>query len=310
MLEIITLSVALAISLFIVIKSAGYAIIHSTRLAEWLNLPSYIIGFLVVAVISILPETFIAINSALEGVPAFGLGTLFGSNVADLSLVLAIVILFSKHNLKVESKTIRERFFYVGILVIPILFGLNGEYTRNEGLILIVLGVFFYFFVLRKSMNEQQKVREKFSYRGLFLLLLSMGFLLLGARFTVEFGVNLANILKIHPILIGMFVVGLGTTLPELFFSIKAAKKDHDGLALGDILGTVVADATIVIGIVAIITPFSFNPRIIYITGIAMVLAIILLIHFMKTDRELTRKEAIFLILFYLAFVSAELIIS
>jgi len=309
MLEIITLSVALAISLFIVIKSAGYAIIHSTRLAEWLNLPNYVIGFLIVAVISILPETFIAINSALEGVPSFGLGTLFGSNVADLSLVFAIVILFSKHNLKVESKTIRERFFYVSILIVPILFGLNGEYTRNEGIILVVLGVLFYFFVLRKSMSEPPKTREKFSYRGLFLLLLNMGFLLLGAHFTVEFGVNLANVLKIHPILIGMFVVGLGTTLPELFFSIKAAKKDHDGLALGDILGTVVADATIVIGIVAMITPFSFNPRIIYITGIAMILAIILLIHFMKTDRELTKKEAIFLILFYCAFVCAELLV-
>lgn len=310
MLEILTLSAALVFSMFLVIKSADYAIVHSTRLAEWFRLPTFVIGFLIVSVISILPETFIAVNSALAGVPSFGLGTLFGSNVADLSLVIAIVIFFSKHNLKVESKMIQERFFYIGILAIPILFGLNGHYSRNEGLILVVIGALFYFFILRRNMIVQNIPREKFSFRGLFLLLLSMGFLLLGAHFTVEFGVGLARTLSIPPVLIGMFAVGLGTTLPELFFSIKAVKKEKDDLALGDIMGTVVADATIVIGIVALINPFIFNPRIIYITGIAMVLAIVLLIHFMKTDRTLTKKEAILLVLFYVMFVCAELLIS
>ena len=311
MTEIIVLSVALAISLFLVVKSAGYAIVHSTKIAKSLKLPNYVIGFIVIAVISVLPETFIAINSAVDGIPSFGLGTLFGSNVADLSLVFALVILLSKHdNLKIESKIIRERFIYIGLLILPILFGLNGYYSRGEGIALIVAGLLFYFFVLRKNIKRDSEHTELFSGKTVILLLVSMAILLLGAHLTVEFGVGLATRLGINPILIGMFVVGLGTTLPELFFSTKAAREHHDGLALGDILGTVVSDATIVVGIVALINPFTFNPRIVYLTGVTMVLAVILLTHFMKTDRRLTKREAFLLIFFYGISVCAELLIS
>jgi len=87
--------VLLIISLAVVIKSADLAIKYSTKLAESFHLSKYVVGFLIVSVISILPETFISITSAFEGIPAFGLGTLFGSNVADLTLVFVLVIFLS-----------------------------------------------------------------------------------------------------------------------------------------------------------------------------------------------------------------------
>jgi cation:H+ antiporter len=82
-----------ACSLFLVVKGATLATKYSARLARCFRLSKYVVGFIVVALISILPETLIAISSALKGVPAFGLGTLFGSNVADLTLVFAILII-------------------------------------------------------------------------------------------------------------------------------------------------------------------------------------------------------------------------
>jgi len=302
------LLVYLVLALFLVLKSSDWAIYRSTRLAEFFGLPKYIIGFLVVAVISILPETFIAITSALEGVPAFGLGTLFGSNVADLSLVFALVVLASGRNLKVESKVIKNRFLYTGMIALPLFFGLNGYYTRIEGLLLVGLGILFYLYIFKSTRSEKRIDRGPFSFWDAFFLLLSMAGLLLGAYLTVKFGVALATRLQINPILVGMFVVGLGTTLPELFFSIKAARHNHDGLALGDILGTVIADATIVVGLVASISPFAFNPRIVYVSGIFMFAAIALLLHFMKTGKKLTSKEAILLVLFYLIFAVTEFI--
>ncbi|MEK9194426.1 MAG: hypothetical protein AAB884_01300, partial [Patescibacteria group bacterium] len=80
------------VSLVVVVKSAGFAVKHATYLARAAKLSEYIVGFLVVAFISVFPETFVSITSAIQGVPEFGLGTLFGSNVADLTIVVALVI--------------------------------------------------------------------------------------------------------------------------------------------------------------------------------------------------------------------------
>ncbi|NMB47848.1 sodium:calcium antiporter [Candidatus Kuenenbacteria bacterium] len=300
----------LIISLAVIIKSADLAIRYSSRLAEGLKLSRYLIGFLIVAVISILPETFVAITSAVEGIPAFGLGTLFGSNVADLTLVFVLVVLISGHNLKVESRVIKNRFFHIGAMMVPIVLGLDGHYSRAEGVVLITVGLCFYYFIFKKNKREGKAGKKEIKVSDVFKLLLSMAGLLLGAHFTVRYGVDLARGLSVSPVLIGMFVVGLGTTLPELLFSIKAARRAYDGLALGDILGTVVADATVVVGLVAMISPFAFNQRIIYISGVCMVFATVLLFHFMKTGKTLTKKEALLLLFFYFVFVTAELLIN
>ncbi len=302
--------ILLLISLFVVIKSANFAIRYSIHLAESFNLPKYIIGFVVVAVISILPETFISITSAIEKIPSFGLGTLFGSNIADLTLIFALVLFLSRRKLKVESQLIKKRFLHIGAMFTPIILGLNGYYSRLDGVLLILVGLLFYYFILKKSIYAAKIDREKFKAKNLIFLLLSMGGLLLGSHFTLKYGVDFAHSLNINPILIGMLVVGLGTTLPELFFSIRAAKHHHDDLALGDILGTVVADATIVVGIMALISPFSFNLRIIYVTGLFMLSSTFILFYFMKSDRALSRKEAVGLFIFYILFVLTEFLVN
>lgn len=134
--------------------------------------------------------------------------------------------------------------------------------------------------------------------------------LLIGSHFTVLSAISLAKDMGINPILIGMMIVGVGTTIPEMFFAFKSIKKDDDSLAIGDILGTVLADATVVVGIIALISPFFFPKTIIYVTGIFMVIASMLLYRFMYTGRTLTKKEAILLFLFWLGFVLTEFAIN
>lgn len=304
----ITYLVFLIVSLFVVIKGADLAIKYSTKIAHNLHVSPYIIGFMVVAVFSIMPEAFISLVSSLENNPSFGLGVIYGSNIADLTLIIALVALFKRSDIKVKSEIIKERFSYVFIVLIPILLGLNGHYGRIEGLVLILSGILFYIFVLRENKKEYSRVevRKNFDYKNLAMLALGIIVLIFGSHFTVENGVKFAEALKINPIIIGMFIVGLGTTLPELTFSIRAVKKNEDSLALGDILGTVVADVTIVVGLMALLNPFYFNPRIVYVTGISMVLAMILIGHFMKTERTITQRETVLLLLFYLLFCFIE----
>ncbi len=298
--------IGLIIALFIVIKSAEYAIQYSTKIATNLKIPKYIMGFLIIAIISALPESLISIDSALQGTPSFGLGTLLGANVADLTIIFAIPIFLCSRSLMVKNKIIKHFKLYVLIVALPVIFGFNGYYSRWEGIILVLAGLYFYYLLFWRNRNSIIGKGGHFSWKYFSFLLLSMMALLVGANFTVKFGVSLAENLDIHPIIVGLFFVGLGTTLPELFFSIKAVRQNHDELAIGDIMGMVVTDATIVVGILALISPFAFNPKIIYITGSFMVAALVILLYFMRTGKSLNKKEASILIFFYLLFVFAE----
>lgn len=298
--------IALLIALAVVMKSADFAIQYAARIARGFHLSKYIIGFLVVAIISILPETFIAISSAFQGIPAFGLGTLFGSNVADLTLVFAIIAFAASTSLPVQTAILKNQYAYIGAMCIPLILGLNGEYSRTDGAALVLIGVLFYYLVLRKKHTPSNVPREPVQKWDVLRMLVSMAALLIASSLTVRFGVNVANGLGVNPILIGLLVVGIGTTLPELVFSIRAVRSKHDGLALGDILGTVLTDATIVVGVVALLRPFTFNARIIYITGVFMLLATVVLYSLMRTGRTLSKREAVILLAFYVAFVTAE----
>lgn len=296
-------------SLLFLIKSANFAIHYSTHFAKSLRISSHIVGFLLIAFISVLPEALISINSALQGVSGFGLGTLFGSNIADMTLVLAIVA-FATRDIKIQKNILKMDQLFVLSMLTPLLFGFDGHFSRLEGLLLIFISVLFFLSILKTARKEVSDVSYTFSKLNFLLLLLSMSVVLLSAHFTVEYGVALAHDLSVPPFLIGMFLVGLGTTLPELFFSIGAVKKNRDGLALGDILGTVITDATLLVGIMALISPFSFNRSIIYGAGIFMFLAAFLLFFLMHSDRKLTKREGVILLAFYLSYAILEILLN
>lgn len=295
------------IAVLLVIKGATMATKYATLLAESYRLSKYLVGFIVVAVISILPETLISLNAALKGMPSFGLGTLFGSNIADLTLLFAIIILVAGRSLKVESKILKKNLVYPFILLVPLILGLDGHFSRIEGATLIAIGIIFYYLALRDNIDGSLPFRNhEGRYRNFLKLLASMALLLIGAHFTVSSATAIAEYLRVSPVLIGMLVVGLGTTMPELFFSIKCAKNRDDSLAIGDLLGTVLADATIVVGILALVAPFDFPKKIIYITGLFMLSAAFLLFFFMRSGRQISKKEAFLLFIFWISFAIVE----
>jgi len=294
------------ISLAVLIKCAGYSIKYSSRLAKVLRLPEFFVSFFIIALISVIPEASISIVSALEGEPELGLGTLLGSNVADLTLVFGIVALFSSKGIKVKSKILSNNFFYLILFLFPLILGFDGKFSRIDGGILLLLGLLFYV----KIYTDSTRFRKKFNhtkkepfFKSFIFLIISLAILLLSAMFTVKYAVNFANEIKLPTVLIGLTILSVGNCLPELIFSIKAVRNNRDGLALGDILGTVITDATIVLGLVALISPFTYNPFNIYIMGTAMFLAGVFATIFMKSDKSINKLEGILLIIFYLLFV-------
>ena len=303
------------VSLFFIIKGATLSTKYSFKIAESYNVSKYVVGFFVVAIISIIPETLVSINAALQNVPAMGLGALFGSNIADLTLIFAIAVLLAGRSLKVESKILKANAVYPFILLIPIALGIDGFYSRWEGLALIFAGIVFYALSFKReqrarpSVIEEKKVNTNKKLDFVYLII-GLVLILAGSHFVVTSGIEIATLLNLNKAAMGMLFIGLGTTMPELFFCISAVKNNHDSLAIGDVLGTVLADATIVIGILAMVSPFAFPRKIIYIAGLFMVAAAFILFYMMKTGKNLTRSEAILLIFFWVLFVSTELILN
>jgi len=300
-------------ALFFLVKSAEFATNYASRLGKILHLSEFIVSFFIVSVISVFPEGTIAIMSAFQGVPSFGLGTLLGSNVADLTLVLGLVALFSLKGIPIKSEILKKDYYYLFLMLVPVLLGWDGHFSRTDGLLLIISGIFFYVTLSIESHMFRKKANniEHASFvNNVLLLILSLAVLIFSANYTIEYGVALANKLNVPSVLIGLTVVAIGTCLPELFFSIKSVKKNKNALALGDLLGTVITDATILVGLTAIINPFTFNPNIIYVTGTAMFLACAFALLFIRTDRLLTKKEGIYLILFYILYLLVELLVN
>ncbi len=299
--------------LVVLIKSAGYAIKYSSKMAKALHIQEFIVSFFIIAIVSVLPEATISVVSAIKGDSLLGFGTLLGSNVADLTLVFGIVALFASGGIKVQSKILRKNVLYLILLLFPLLLGIDGELSRLDGIILIVLGVLFFYRIYHESkkFSKEFKNEKKAPFKkSLLLLMVSLTVLLASAFFTVKYSENLAYELKIPAMLIGITVLAIGTCLPELAFSIKAVKKNHDDLALGDILGTVITDATILLGLVALINPFTYNPPSMYLLGGAVFLGAIFAIFFMKSDKTIDKKEGLILIFFYIIFLILQFILN
>jgi cation:H+ antiporter len=299
------------VSLFILVKSADYAVGYSSKIAKTFRISEFLVSFLVVAVISTSPEATVSIVSAIQGVPEFGLGTLIGSNVADLSLVFGLVALFSLNGVKVKSEILKKDMFYLILLLIPLVLGFDGNLSRIDGIVLILSGATFFItlsiegHIFKKVSDEPRNRKWR---KNLILLAVSLAFLITSAYYTVEFGIDFANDAGMPPFLVALTMVAIGTCLPELIFSLKAVKKNHDELALGDVLGTVIMDATVIIGIVALISPFSFDPKIIYVTGSMMFIAGVLVISFIKSGKVLSKKEGVYLLMFYVVSLIVEFI--
>jgi len=193
--------------------------------------------------------------------------------------------------------------------------GLDGHYSRLEGIGLIITGLIFYYLALRNNSEKQlvpntEKIENTTRKKDFIYLLFSLILLLIGSHFVITSTINIAEYLGISSVIIGMVIVGVGTTIPELSFCLSAVKKNHDSLAIGDILGTVLADATIVIGVLALIIPFSFPQKIIYSAGVFMVVSSFLLFYFMRSGKTISKKESYLLFSFWLLFIFVEILIN
>ncbi len=294
------------LALLVTLKAADAATRYASSFAQALRLSRYTVGVILVAMLSVMPETLVSVSSAIQGQPLLGFGTLLGSNIADLTLILGIVVLAAKKKMVVEKGVLKASVFYMLLIGIPVLLALDGYVSRYDGVVLIAAGAAFIYAMALKEKKKVMNAEANFSVHHISGLILNIVLLLIGSYFTVRYALDFAQFLKMDPMIMGLFVIGLGTTLPEFTFALRAVRKGQNNLAFGDILGTVVIDATIVIGLVALIAPFDVPMKLVYVSGNAMALAGIVTFWFLNSRQTLTKIEGVGLILFYIVFACVE----
>ncbi len=306
------------ISVFLIFWSGRLLVDSLARIARFLEWREFVVAFFVVAFAGTIPNLFVGISSALHKIPELSFGDVMGGNVVDLTLAVGLAALIAK-GLPAESKTVQTTsIFTIIIAILPLLLILDGTLGRGDGMILILVFLFYIVWLFSKKerftkIYDDEKIPIIKEFRifikdlgkvifGIILLLIAAEGIVRAASFFAEgFNLSLA--------LIGILIVGLGNALPETYFAIAAARKGQTGMILGNLMGSVMIPATLVLGIVAFIHPIEiadFSPF--AIARFFLIIAAFSFLLFVRTGRQITRKEAIFLLSIYIVFVIIEIL--
>lgn len=305
--------IAFIVSAVVLARSSVFLVETLTKIALKLKISEFLVGFMLIAVGSSLPELLVGIVAAIEKEPLLSLGNIIGSNIVNLTIVLGVPALVAG-GIRIRAQVRNREIFFMNIFAVaPLLLLIDGTLSRGEGVLLLLLfAVYLYNLITRspaytKVMKDH---RDKISLPIQLLLFAGALAVLLGSvEILIRSGTALAIGAGIPTILIGLFVLAFGTSLPELSFNITAALKRQGEILMGDILGSVVANATLVLGVTALINPIVVErPDILVTSSVVLLLTLLVFTFFVRSQYKVTIKEGLILILGYLVFVVAQLL--
>jgi cation:H+ antiporter len=277
------------------------------NIAALLKITDFAAAFIIMAAATSLPELFVGITSALRGEPALSFGNILGANMLDATLILGLIVI-AAGGIKMDEKGLqRDSIFMLLMAMLPvILFIIGGSISRADGVILVSSFIAYSYFTARNRKRSKKKSeKKKGAAKAIFSIVFFLIFLFIlfrSADSVVKYASALAIDFKLPAIVIGIFLVSIGTTMPELTFGVCSALLKEGEMGLGDQVGTVIFNSTFIVGVTALIHPItaSFSPFII--TSVFLLFASLLTIKFVKSGKTLTVKEGILLILVYAAF--------
>jgi cation:H+ antiporter len=307
------------LSIFLLTLSGNWLIKSLKRIAEFLGWKEFVVAFFITAFSVSLPNFFVGIISALNKIPELSFGDIIGGNVAELALLGGLAAFFSKRGLSANSKTVQgSSIFAIVTAILPLVLCVDGNLSRSDGIVLIAAFVIYVLWLFNKKERFEKvydeirgRIGVKFIFETTIIFIISVFLLLLSAKGVVESARSFAGYLHIPIALVGILIVSLGNSIPDLTFVLQAARKSHDWLILGDLIGGTIITATLVLGIVSLISPIKTTdiPSII-IGRIFLIIAAFFFLFFIKTDRKITKKEALFLIFIYIVFLVLEILIK
>ena len=280
--------ILLAIGFAMLVKGADWFVGGAVCIADRFHIPPIIIGLTIVAMGTSAPEAAVSITSAFQGAADITVGNIVGSNIMNILVILglsaAIVPLtVTKSTIKVDLP------FLTVISVLLLVLGLNGTIGFIDGIILFLCFAGYIGYLISRTIKysaqvEEEEITTMSMSKAIPLLIIGMGLIVMGSNFAVDAATEIARILGMSERTIGLTIVALGTSLPELFTSVAAAIKGNADIAVGNIVGSNLFNILFVIGISALIIPVPFASA--FIIDTIIVVAITLFIFAVAKFRQ------------------------
>ena len=286
------------------VKGADVFVDGAAGIADKFGIPQLVIGLTIVAMGTSAPEAAVSITAALKGNADITIGNIVGSNILNILIILGITSVIVA--VSVQKSTVRYEIpFMLVITVMLAIFGYtSGHITFWEGIIFWIAFTIYLAYLFIMAMNNKEEVEET-KKRPVWMLILFVviGIVLVvwGSDVTVDAATMIARAAGLSQRFIGLTIVALGTSLPELVTSVSAARKGKADIAIGNIVGSNIFNILFVVGTTALITPVVFKPEFMIDTMISLAAGILLWLCVFR-DRKLGRAGGIIMLLGYVAY--------
>ncbi|MEX0877705.1 MAG: sodium:calcium antiporter [Candidatus Spechtbacterales bacterium] len=319
---------AIVVGIFLLIQSGKRVVGSLGAMARFLGISEFVLSFVLVAFATSLPELTVGINSALLGISELSFGDILGTNVINFTLILGTVAIVGGNiALKDYEHFRKNRFFELALLLSPLVLMLDGALSRIDGTILLllftwniirlldvddmILGKKVFRPHLAEHVHHKAETRKEF-FKNLAVFLASVTFLISAAILIVYSVRNLSVAFGLSRILVGVLVVGVGTSLPELTIGIRSVRRKMGGISLGDIFGSGVINSTLILGIVSLISPIHLENKLSLFVGLIFTVAAFLTVLFFlrKKKSTISRKEGFVLVAIYILFAASQLFVN
>ena len=290
------------VAMGVLIWGAELLITQSERIAFKFKIPEFIIGATLIALGTSLPEMAASISAAYQGQDEMAIANVIGSNILNITLVLATVFLIATNINPKRDFFAKDSTWALMPVLVFVLMVIDGVISRFDAILLLLLMAAYLMFLLQdaKDVPEEELVdfdEITFSWQKTIpILIAGLVLVIIGAHFTVESASEIAKSFGISEWIIGIIMISLGTSLPELTVSISAAMKGKVEMAIGNIIGSNMANTTIVIGASALVKPLSIHTQS-YIFDIATMLVATLILVFITVNKLYTKSAGISLII-------------
>lgn len=280
------------------------------------------VAFFIVSFATSLPNLFVGIASIFNKVPQLSFADVIGGNLVNMTLTIALATLLSQDGgIRAESKMVQgSSVFLVIIAILPLLLSADGVLSRIDGLVLL----FAFFAYTAWIFSKEERFRKVYGgigqrfkapqanfvefLKNIGRMIIFLLVLLFASIVIVKSAQAFSSALNIPLVLVGVVIVGLGNCFPETYASLVSARKGQGWMVLGALMGSVIVCSTLVLGIVSLLSPIhieDFSPLLI--ARIFTIISAVFFLFVIRTDREITKREAAFLIFLYIAFLITEI---
>jgi cation:H+ antiporter len=315
--------VVIAVCFAVLTKSADLLVDGSVAIAYRFKIPKIIIGIVLVGFATTTPEFTVSLISAVEGLPGIALGNAVGSVIADNGLALGLGIVVAPAAVLVHSRSINiYGFFLLGISVLSFILVANGVVSRWEGILLLGILIGYMSFILidskrRKNIDTDESLNEEIQdyikKGGLTLQVLrflgGLAGVILASWFLVDSAKNIATTFGVSEAVIGLTIVAIGTSLPEIATCFVACRKGHGDLALGDILGANILNLLWIVGAASTVNPIRVTNQFIYFSYPSMFVFVVVLLVFARWKYRLERWKGWILLILYLIYLAVAILL-